>query len=242
MKGDVARVALVTGAAGGIGMAVVRLLAESGWTVVGVDVEAGADVRADLRSATEIADLFADLGRAHGRLDALVNNAAVQVAKPFAETTVEEWDDVMTVNVRAAFLTTQHALPMLAAAGGAVVNVSSVHAVATSAGMAAYAASKGALLALTRALAVELAPRVRVNAVLPGAVDTAMLRAGFERFAEGSGARMALLAGRTVMGRVGQPDEIAHAIRFLADTRESSFVTGHALVVDGGATARLSTE
>jgi len=115
-------------------------------------------------------------------LDVLVNNAGFQVTKPLIETTVEEWDMVMTSNLRSVFLGAKLAYPLLKANGGAIVNVSSVHAVATSANIAAYAASKGGLLALTRAMAIEFAPdKIRVNAVLPGAVDTPMLRAGFHR-------------------------------------------------------------
>jgi NAD(P)-dependent dehydrogenase (short-subunit alcohol dehydrogenase family) len=159
---------------------------------------------------------------------------------------VEEWDSVMASNLRSAFLTARMGHRLLRAAGGAIVNISSVHALATSRDIAAYAASKGGLVALTRALALELAPdSIRVNAVLPGAVDTPMLHAGLSRnhvAGDSVAARMADLGSRTVMGRVGKPEEIAQAILFLADGRRSSFVTGQTLVVDGGATARLSTE
>ncbi len=180
-------------------------------------------------------------------LDVLVNNAAVQVAKPLVETTVEEWDAVMASNLRSVFLFVKLAHPLMKAAGGAsIVNVSSVHAIQTSANIAAYAASKGGLLALTRAMAIEFAPdNIRVNAILPGAVDTPMLRAGLGRGHVGGGdvqERLDNLARKTVNGKVGQPEEIAHAIYFLADNEQSSFMTGQALVVDGGATARLSTE
>jgi len=126
------------------------------------------------------------------------------------------------------------------------VNVSSVHAIATSANIAAYAASKGAMLALTRALAIELASnKIRVNAVLPGAVETPMLYAGLNRGhlnGEGVAELVEQLGSKHVIGRVGQPQEIAEAIYFLADGRRSSFMTGQSLVVDGGATIRLSTE
>ena len=159
-------------------------------------------------------------------LDALVNNAAMQVAKPLVETTVEEWDTVMASNLRSVFLVVKLAYPLLKAGGGAVVNVSSVHAVQTSANIAAYAASKGGLLALTRAMAIEFAPdNIRVNAILPGAVDTPMLRAGLGRGHVGQGdmqERLDNLARRTVNGRVGTPEEIAHAIYFLADNEQSS--------------------
>ena len=122
-------------------------------------------------------------------LDALVNNAGVQIAKPLLETSVEEWDAVMASNLRSVFLGVKLAHPLLkAAGGGAIVNVSSVHAVQTSANIAAYAASKGGLLALTRAMAIEFAPdNIRVNAILPGAVDTPMLRAGLDRGHLGGG-------------------------------------------------------
>jgi NAD(P)-dependent dehydrogenase (short-subunit alcohol dehydrogenase family) len=133
-----------------------------------------------------------------------------------------------------------------AAGGGAIVNVSSVHAIQTSVNIAAYAASKGGLLALTRAMAIEFAPdNIRVNAILPGAVDTPMLRAGLNRdHVQGSDIQTRLdnLARKTVNGRIGTPDEIAQAIYFLADGERSSFMTGQAMIVDGGATARLSTE
>jgi NAD(P)-dependent dehydrogenase (short-subunit alcohol dehydrogenase family) len=180
-------------------------------------------------------------------LDALVNNAAVQIAKPLLETSVEEWDAVMVSNLRAVFLAVKLAHPLMRTSGrGAIVNVSSVHAVATSAHIASYAASKGGLLALSRAMAIEFAPdQIRVNAILPGAVDTPMLRAGLSRGHVGKGSipdRLENLASKTVIGRVGKPEEIAHAIYFLADETQSSFMTGQALIVDGGATARLSTE
>jgi len=246
---------LVTGAAGGIGRATVNLFAEKGWRVIGVDRnEFGADfpqnglfIRSDI-SRPE--DMHAIFEQAHGftdTLDALVNNAATQIAKPLIETTVEEWDGVMASNLRSVFLSVKLAHPLLKARGGAaVVNVSSVHAIQTSANIAAYAASKGGLLALTRAIAIELAPdNIRANAVLPGAVDTPMLRAGLGRGHLGGDNmqdRLDNLARKTVNGRVGTPEEIAHAIYFLADNDQSSFMTGQALVIDGGATARLSTE
>ena len=251
---------LITGAAGGIGRATVKLFAGKGWHVIGVDrvalseVEGGKDFpRNGLFIHSDIAlpeDMHAIFEKAHAftdSLDALVNNAAIQVAKPLIETSVEEWDSVMASNLRSVFLGVKLAHPLLkAGGGGAVVNVSSVHAIQTSVNIAAYAASKGGMLALTRAMAIEFAPdNIRVNAILPGAVDTPMLRAGLSRGHVGHGdmqERLDNLARKTVSGKVGTPEEIAHAIYFLADNEQSSFMTGQALVVDGGATARLSTE
>jgi NAD(P)-dependent dehydrogenase (short-subunit alcohol dehydrogenase family) len=190
-------------------------------------------------------EFFQQVGRDYGRVDALVNNAAVQLTKSIEDTEPEEWDHVMANNVRAVYLAVRHALPLMNG-GASVVNVASVHALASSTNISAYAASKGALLSLTRALAVELAPRgVRVNAVLPGATDTHMLRSGVRRGERGGlseGEALAALGDRHPMGRVGAPGEIAHVIAFLADGHRSSFVTGQHLTVDGGALARLSTE
>jgi|ADGO01.1.fsa_nt_gi Dehydrogenases with different specificities (related to short-chain alcohol dehydrogenases) len=248
------RTVLITGVAGGIGSATAQVFAEAGWRVIGVDrgdrpapTSLHRFIRADIADIEQSRAIFDEVTAQEGRLDALVNNAAIQVAKPLVETTPEEWDAVMASNLRSVYLGVRHAYPLLRAdGGGAIVNVSSVHAVATSANIAAYAASKGALLALTRALAIELArEQIRVNAVLPGAVDTPMLHAGLTRgHVEGANIEelMDALAARTVMGRIGKPTEIGRAILFLADSHYSSFVTGQALIVDGGATARLSTE
>ena len=245
-------VALVTGVAGGIGRATARRFAGQGWTVIGVDItpcEPIAGVEhdtVDVSNDAEIRTLVKRITDTHGQLDAIVNNAAIQVAKPLLETSVDDWDITMAVNAKAAFLAIKHGAALLSASHGAVVNVSSVHAIATSPNISAYAASKGALLAFTRAAAVELAPlNIRVNAVLPGAVDTNMLRAGLGRAQKEHGSvddQLARLAARTVIGRIGRPDEIASLIYFLADSAQSSFVTGQAFVIDGGATSRLSTE
>jgi glucose 1-dehydrogenase len=252
---DDTRTVLLTGAAGGIGRATVSLFAEHGWRVIGLDRSPfgesfprdGLFLQTEISHPEGMESVFERVREFTGRLDALVNNAAVQVAKPLVETTAEEWDMVIANNLRPAFLLAKLAHPLLKASGaGAIVNVSSVHAVQTSANIAAYAASKGGLLALTRAVAIEFAQdNIRVNAILPGAVDTPMLRAGLDRghlAGEDIHSRLDNLARKTVNGRIGTPAEIARAIYFLADSTQSSFMTGQAMIVDGGATARLSTE
>jgi glucose 1-dehydrogenase len=246
---------MITGAAGGIGRATVQLFASLGWRIIGVDrspfgekfPQDGFFIQSDISIGGNLESIFEQAHSHTGYLNALINNAAVQIAKPIIQTSVEEWDLVMASNLRSVFLSAKLAFPLFKAAkGGAIVNVSSVHAVATSANIAAYAASKGGLLALTRAMAIEFAPEnIRVNAILPGAVDTPMLRAGLYRdHVQGSDIQTRLdnLARKTVNGRIGTPEEIAHAIYFLADDTQSSFMTGQAMIVDGGATARLSTE
>jgi NAD(P)-dependent dehydrogenase (short-subunit alcohol dehydrogenase family) len=249
----VSKVVVITGVAGGIGSASARAFADAGWHVIGVarrkaEALTGVQhfIRADVSDISASQRIFTEVADNEGQVDALINNAAIQICKPLVETTPEEWDAVMTSNLRSVYLAVRNAYPLMRSHSGAIVNVSSVHAIATSANIAAYAASKGALLSLTRALAIELAPEgIRVNAVLPGAVDTPMLHSGLTRgHLKGAdiGELMQELGRRTVIGRVGRPEEIAQAILFLADSDRSSFMTGQALVVDGGATARLSTE
>lgn len=238
------RRALITGVAGGIGSATARILQEEGWEVAGTDLREPPDdltltafSRADLGDPRSVIEVVNEL--AGDRLDALVNNAAHQPAGTVETTEVEAWDEAFAVNVRAAYVATRAALDRLRAARGAVVNVASVHAIATTAGRSAYVASKGALTAWTRSTALELAPDgIRVNAVLPGAIDTPMLRTGVAA----GGGDIGDLARRTPLGRVGDPEEVARCIAFLADGSRASFVTGQSLVVDGGATVRLSTE
>jgi NAD(P)-dependent dehydrogenase (short-subunit alcohol dehydrogenase family) len=247
------RVVAITGVAGGIGRATAKVFHEAGWIVVGIDRrepdhldEVQRFVQADISETEAPHHVFESIIAREGRLDALVNNAALQICKPIVETSAEDWDAVIACNVRSVFLSMKQSYTLLKKAGGAIVNVSSVHAVATSCGIAAYAASKGALLALTRAAALEFGPDgVRVNAVLPGAVDTPMLHAGLGRGHVQGDTTAKLVRGlgkKHVMGRVGKPQEIGQTILFLADSDRSSFMTGQALIVDGGATARLSTE
>jgi len=238
------KVVVITGVAGGIGAATARAFRTAGWDVAGLDLAASGPPDVDPYASIDLAGpeveerlrAFLD---ALPRIDALVNNAALQIVKPLRDTTTAEWDQVLAVNLRAAFLAIRLAHLHLQRSGGAVVNIASVHAVATSLGMAAYAASKGGLVALTRAAAVELAPDgIRVNALLPGAVDTPMLHASAARFGEDG---IDHVGSRTPIGRVAQPDEVARSIVFLAGA-DAAYVTGATLTVDGGVLAALSSE
>ena len=249
------RYVVITGASRGIGRAAWDIFAKNNWFVIGIgrspmgeDIpEQGYFIQADVSLEKDWQKIKKETTNITNQLDAVVNNAAIQITKPILDTTVEEWDQVLNANLRSVFLSVKMMHPLLKSGnGGAIVNVSSVHAVATSKDIAAYAASKGGMLALTRALAIELAPdNIRVNTILPGAVDTDMLKAGLNRDHAGGGTtdeRLENLARKTVSGKIGTPEEIARAIYFLADNDESSFITGQPLVIDGGATARLSTE
>lgn len=237
------RTALVTGSAGGIGQALCRKFHGAGYRVVGVDIREpmafvpGQSLRFDLtRLAQDSAKVFFEeaaewLG---GRLDALINNAGWQVVKPVEKLTAEDWRTALRVNLMAPFWLVQGFLAQLRAARGAVVNIASIHAEQTKPGFVAYAASKGALVALTRALAVELAPEVRVNALIPAATDTPMLRAGLSK----RPGALKRLGDYHPLRRIADPEEVADAALFLASER-SGFITGAALAVDGGISALL---
>lgn len=244
------RTVAITGISGGIGSATAVAFQADGWSVIGVDIvppAPGSDLDGfqivDLGTTSAEEQMRTFLG-GHPSLNALVCAAAHQGTTTVREAGVRDWDDVMNANARGAFLAMKAAYPMLRASGGAVVNVASVHAFATSVRAAPYAASKAALVSITRAAALEWAPEVRVNALLPGAIDTPMLTDGLARMTEDSttsrSAREDLIE-RIPLRRIGLPAEAAQAVLFLADSARSSFITGQTLIADGGALAQLST-
>lgn len=237
--------AVITGAAGGIGSVLCREFRARGFFVIALDerearTDADRFVRADLArfSADEphrrevIATIGAELPE--GALSVLINNAAVQVVGPTESLTEAQWRRTMDVNVLAPFLLTQQLLPQLERARGSVVNVGSIHAALTKPGFACYATSKAALVGLTRALAVDLGGRVRINAICPAAIDTPMLASGFE----GKAGALADLAALHPAGHIGSPEEVARCALFLADPA-NDFLTGAVLGLDGAIGARL---
>jgi NAD(P)-dependent dehydrogenase (short-subunit alcohol dehydrogenase family) len=247
------RIALITGVLGGIGSAAAKAFYQSDWHIIGIDRRDNNEspwvshfIKADLSESETPQHIVKEIIANEGRIDVLINNAAVQVCKSLIETSLEEWEITMSSNVRAAYLLIKSTYPFLKKSRGAIVNICSVHAFATSIGIAAYATSKGALLALTRAVALELAADgIRANAILPGAVDTDMLRSGLNRSLfnnQDQENRLSHFANKHPLGKLGKPEDIGKAILFLADNEQSSFITGQTLVIDGGALARLSTE
>jgi len=235
-----AKHALVTGAGSGIGEAVARALHAEGATVTLADLsDSAAAVAAQLGARATAVRLDVrdeDQVRAAmpGRVDVLVNVAGVGSTTSAPETSLEVWEQVFAVNCRGTFLTCKHAIPAMAArGGGAIVNVASVGALVGLKNRAAYCASKGAVVALTRALAVDhVADGIRVNAVCPGTVDSPWVR----RLVEDAGESLEALRARQPMGRLGTTAEIADSILYLA-SEQAAFVTGSAMVIDGGMTA-----
>jgi NAD(P)-dependent dehydrogenase (short-subunit alcohol dehydrogenase family) len=232
--------AFVTGAGSGIGEAVARALHAEGATVTLADTsDAAAAIAAELGARATAVHLDVrdeDQVRAAmpERVDVLVNVAGVGSTTSAPDTPLEAWEQVFAVNSRGTFLTCKHAIPKMAArGGGAIVNVASVGALVGLKNRAAYCASKGAVVALTRALAVDhVADGIRVNAVCPGTVDSPWVR----RLVEDAGESLETLRARQPMGRLGTTAEIADSILYLA-CEQASFVTGSALVIDGGMTA-----
>ncbi|MDR1687127.1 MAG: SDR family oxidoreductase [Clostridiales bacterium] len=246
---------LITGVFGGIGYASAKLFKQEGWDVIGVDKQKRDDtenavdlfIEKDISKSENINAIWTSVKVNYpGGLCGVVNNAGHQVAKGVLETTEEEWDTVLASNVKSVFLSAKHAYPLLKMNGGAIVNVSSVHAFATSKNISAYAASKGALLALTRVLSLEFADaNIRVNCVIPGAVRTNMLISGLSRGHLGDAAVDVMidkLGLRHPVKRVGEPEDIANLIYFLIDNNRAAFITGQSFCADGGALAQLSTE
>jgi NAD(P)-dependent dehydrogenase (short-subunit alcohol dehydrogenase family) len=239
------KVAIVTGAAGGVGGEVVRLLHEAGARVVAEDLNpAVADLATDRivtvqgdvsQASTADAAVTAAL-ESFGQVDILVNNAARFLMKGILDTSDEEWDDLLSVNVRGVFVHSRAALPHLAQREtSAIVNMASISGLVGLASQTAYCATKGAIVQITRQLAVEFAPQgVRVNAVAPGAIETPFLLDALPPDPE---AILAAIAASHPLGRNSQPVEIAEVVAFLASDR-AGFMTGAIVPVDGGFTAQ----
>ena len=230
-------VALVTGASSGIGRAIAERLLTDGYALGYATHEPDEEGAAELGALGELHNLWGDLRdpavaprlveetvERFGRLDVLVNNAGVSTAKPALELTVEDFDETFEIDVRAAFLAAQAAARAMD--GGVIVNITSVHEYVPRPGFAVYAPAKAALGMLTRSLALELAPKIRVVAVAPGAIAT-------ERNEEADG-----LTPEVPLGRPGKPEEVAALVAWLCSD-EAGYVTGTSVLIDGGLTSQV---
>jgi NAD(P)-dependent dehydrogenase (short-subunit alcohol dehydrogenase family) len=249
------RVALISGGAQGIGRAIAaRFQREAACVfILDCDSESGNKtvveltrqnpslpvryLRADLRDPIEIKNAVDTVGNQHGRVDILVNNAGVELERSIEKLTVADWDLVMNVNLRGAFLLTQAVVPVFPETGGAIVNISSIHATHAFPDSIPYACSKAGMVALTRNLALELSSRhIRVNCICPGYIDTRL----WEEYLRHTVNPRSVAEQTTALhplGRRGMPDDISEAALFLASD-SSSFITGTDLIVDGGLTVR----
>lgn len=247
------KIAIVTGAGSGLGAATARRLAAAGAAVMLTDREpAGETValaiaatgatasfaRHDVTIEADWAAVVAATLAAFGRIDILVNNAGIAVGSPLLEETLEGWRQTMAVNLDGVFLGMRAVGPaMVAQASGSIINLSSILGKVGSPGVAAYCASKGGVLMLTKAAAIEWAPLgIRVNSIHPGYFETPMVTNAIAASDDGNAMRTQIIAAHP-LGRLGHPSEIADAVLFLASD-ESSFMTGAELVVDGGYTAQ----
>jgi NAD(P)-dependent dehydrogenase (short-subunit alcohol dehydrogenase family) len=241
------RAVIITGAAGGIGKALVRAFNADGYAVLAVDITAKpedlpcahyeqCDLARTVDDETYASATFANLRTAlNGRaLTGLINNAAVQILGPVAQLDRSAWRKTLDVNLLAPFLWSQAFLPELEAAGGSILNISSIHAKLTKPEFVAYATSKAALSGMTRAMAVELGARVSVNAIEPAAIETEMLKAGFVGHPE----QYQRLLDFHPSGRIGSPSGLAALARTIISTRDL-FQNGSCLTFDGGISAKL---
>ncbi|MGA2978889.1 MAG: SDR family oxidoreductase [Terriglobales bacterium] len=247
------KVALITGGASGIGRATARLFAREGAAIVLADVNVDAGKRvadeiaqsggraffepADVTRAADCRQLVERAVREFGRIDILFNNAGIIRRATVLDLSEDDWDRVMAVNVKAIYLLSREVIPhMQKAGGGTIVNTASGWGLAGGAKAAVYCASKGAVVLLTKAMAIDHGPQnIRVNCICPGDTDTGMLREEARQLGDENSRFLAESAKRP-LGRIGTPEEIARAALYLASDA-SSFVTGTALVVDGGGLA-----
>ncbi len=249
------KVAIVTGQASGIGAAVAHRFAAEGAVVLGVDRDRarGEEVAAAIeRAGGSVAFHEADVSREpavqgmiaaclerFGRLDVLVNNAAVQYEAPLHETTLRQWHDMLDVNLTGVFLGCKYAVPAMSAAGtGVIINMSSVLGLVGDAKLAGYCATKGGILSLTRAVAVEYGRRgIRAVCICPADVDTPLNQVYFNSYPDPAAARQSIEA-EYPLGRIASPDEIARVAVFLASD-DAAFISGTPIVVDGGLLSKV---
>jgi NAD(P)-dependent dehydrogenase (short-subunit alcohol dehydrogenase family) len=241
------KVALVTGAGRGIGLATTECFAAEGARVVAVELDfnrvsaarkaagrQGRAARGDVTSAAQVRQLVADIEAQYGRLDILVCNAGRPYEKGSLSATDEDWDECIKTNLQSAWICAREAHPLLkAAGGGGIINIASTQAYRSTKTSFPYSVAKGGLMALTRSLAVEYAPdKIRVNAIVPGQIESARTAGYFDSFADPREARRRVLS-TFPLGRLGRPEDVAKAAAFLASD-DAEWITATHLVVDGG--------
>jgi len=237
------RVAVVTGGAGGIGQAICERFAREGAIVYAADLSgnstSGEFCTLDVTSESSVDALFDNIEKKHGHLHILVNAAGIEIEKTIEETSLEEWNQVMAVNCTGMFLTSRRAVKLMrAASGGSIINFGSYDGFIADPQLAAYCASKGAVHALTKAMACDHGPEgIRVNAVCPGYVDTPMLQSFFGSSGDIDSLKQAVNDVHPIR-RYGQPEDIANLVNWLAGD-EARYASGQLWVIDGGLSAQV---
>jgi NAD(P)-dependent dehydrogenase (short-subunit alcohol dehydrogenase family) len=250
------KVAIVTGGSKGIGLGIATVFVREGakLAIVARHPEEGEKtaeelcqkggkaifVQCDISKEEDIKAMVQTTLDSYGQIDILVNNAGVGVYKSVLDTTSEEWDHCLNIDLKGVFLCSKYVIPhMLNLGKGAIINMSSVHSHATVNGAAPYSASKGGITALTRNMAIDYGPTIRVNTISPGWVLTPLIENLFSNY-DNPDEQQRQVEQRQVMKRIGTPEDIGYAAAFLASD-ESSFITGTELFVDGGLTAQLES-
>jgi len=250
------QVIIVTGGAKGIGQGIAKVFSQEGAKVVIADWDEengpitaeelrknGGEaiyIKCDVSNENQVKAMVEKTIQTFGRIDVLVNNAGVGIYKSILEATSQDWDLCLNVNLKGVFLCSKYVIPYMQKQGkGNIINISSVHSFQTVNGVAPYAASKGGITALTRNMAIDYGPTIRVNAIAPGWVLTPLIQSIFDSYPDPEAQRKAV-EQRQVMKRIGRPEDIGYAAAFLASD-EASFITGTQLFVDGGLTAQLET-
>lgn len=248
------KVVIVTGAESGIGNATASRFVQEGAVVYGFGLRAELGeqwvikmqsyagkahfMKCDVSNSQQVSNLINEIGVKHGQIDVLVNNAGKFLYGDVTETSEAEWDLILATNLKSMFLTSKYAIPFMQKSGGSIINIASVHALATMEKVPAYAASKGAVVALSRQMAIDfIKDGIRVNSVVVGGVDTEMST----KHALSTGKTLddlGFVLDRKVLGRAAQPEELAAGITFLASD-DASFVVGAPFLIDGGLTANL---
>ena len=249
MNGLAGKVALVTGGSRGIGQAIVTRLVAEGCSVASVDLDPPEDltvservihVRGDVSAGEDVARAVATTVTRFGGLHILVNNAGVNAYFDPVAMTEQEWERFMGVDLKGVWLCSKHAIPELRRAGGVIVNIASIHAQMTTAGMFPYAGAKSGVLGLTRSMAIDLGPdSIRVVAVCPGWIATNLVEEALAQDPEPEAARRRIVEQHPVR-RLGRPEDVAAFVAYLASD-DASFITGVPLLIDGGLSARFAT-
>jgi NAD(P)-dependent dehydrogenase (short-subunit alcohol dehydrogenase family) len=242
---------MITGAAKGIGKGCAQALSKQGARIGVVDIDAAAGpqtaeeigrsgghaafLRADVSKADDVQKMFARLMELFGRLDILINNAGYHISKSVEDTSEEEWDYILSTNLKSVFLCSKYAIPYLRKTRGTIVNMSSMVGLVGQANAGAYSATKGGIVAMTKGMALDFAKDgIRVNCICPGWVETPLVEDWFSQQADPPAAKK-YIYGRHPLGRISTPEEVGDAAVFLC-SEQSSFITGIALPVDGGIT------